>query len=944
MKKLVLILGLLFAGAAHAQSSAPVNFGANVAFAGPNPYYDLRQYGLYAGSGAPITCSIASGTHTLSCRGGIGDFAVGQGIEIPLAGPAPTFAAWGRTAIDSYSRSGNVATYHAKNVIVGPPQIITISGLADRSFNGTFTITSMDGDNNHFTVANTGTNVGLTAGRGVGKLSSAAVVVTPTGILNGSTRYDYKVVLRGYNGELSAASPAGTTLVGAATLGYNAISVSSCSRTSGIVTCTTSAPHNVPVGTSVTLAGTSTALYNGQHVIASVPTSTTFTYDAFGAPDDPGPPTGGTITVVAKNVVRWNMQQYKTLQSFVYRSYNSGAYQLIGITEGMDGSFVDWNVLTTPASNYIAPQAAYISTTTPTAFAINGILASRITAISGNTITIAANAIGSATSQPAAHDNSPIVIAGCNAIGNGGSGILYIPSTGSVQFNSILNLRDSCPYNGGNGTGTNKFKLLVNQSQLLVNEPIVLRDQNTWIESVGPGGPNLAGSTGATSEITGNAYPLVYVPKGNGPTTMKSFLMNCYRGYQSCVVEDQDAGGGGVVNTDYYNMYFNGYAGSMPFIMRGGGFYHRFVRGSFSVGNTYASQEPLTVTVPNALGITATGGVQLSGVVKLEETEFFSKGVVFETWGIGNIPVSYWTFRDNLYESGSSPLIRFNMTGGGATGFDITNPVFSDAVNYSTPLIELGMGGTAFNTMRVFNPLVSTIFASGGGGIEVIGGGSTSIVGASAYVQELIGSPNVLYSGASVAVTNGGSFYTQMANPLPPASLVASAGGNVPNGLHYYSIVATDVNNNSTLTSQQIAITTAGADHTVTITPPTLPVGATGYRVYRNDSGDIRSTLGALLVCAQLTTPALPGIATVDTQAVTCGVSSPGINTAGITALTANGVYVPSVVFTSTAFARLGTPINGTFYYCNDCTVANPCAGGGTGALAKRLNGVWVCN
>src|SRR6202162_765066 len=281
MKKLVLILGLLFAGAAHAQSSAPVNFGANVAFAGPNPYYDLRQYGLYAGSGAPITCSIASGTHTLSCRGGIGDFAVGQGIEMPLAGPAPTFEAGGRTPIDSYSRSGNVATYHAKNVIVGPPQIITISGLADRSFNGTFTITSMDGDNNHFTVANTGTNVGLTAGRGVGKLSSAAVVVTPTGILNGSTRYDYKVVLRGYNGELSAASPAGTTLVGAATLGYNAISVSSCSRTSGIVTCTTSAPHNVPVGTSVTLAGTSTALYNGQHVIASVPTSTTFTYDAF---------------------------------------------------------------------------------------------------------------------------------------------------------------------------------------------------------------------------------------------------------------------------------------------------------------------------------------------------------------------------------------------------------------------------------------------------------------------------------------------------------------------------------------------------------------------------------------------------------------------------------------------------------------------------------------
>lgn len=46
----------------------------------------------------------------------------------------------------------------------------------------------------------------------------------------------------------------------------------------------------------------------------------------------------------------------------------------------------------------------------------------------------------------------------------------------------------------------------------------------------------------------------------------------------------------------------------------------------------------------------------------------------------------------------------------------------------------------------------------------------------------------------------------------------------------------------------------------------------------------------------------------------------------------------------ATAFASLGTPANGTFKFCNDCTIANPCAAAGTGAFAKRLNGVWVCN
>src|SRR5205085_2230853 len=50
------------------------------------------------------------------------------------------------------------------------------------------------------------------------------------------------------------------------------------------------------------------------------------------------------------------------------------------------------------------------------------------------------------------------------------------------------------------------------------------------------------------------------------------------------------------------------------------------------------------------------------------------------------------------------------------------------------------------------------------------------------------------------------------------------------------------------------------------------------------------------------------------------------------------------VQFTPITFANLGTPSNGTVAYCSDCTIANPCAGSGTGAIAKRLNGAWVCN
>lgn len=56
------------------------------------------------------------------------------------------------------------------------------------------------------------------------------------------------------------------------------------------------------------------------------------------------------------------------------------------------------------------------------------------------------------------------------------------------------------------------------------------------------------------------------------------------------------------------------------------------------------------------------------------------------------------------------------------------------------------------------------------------------------------------------------------------------------------------------------------------------------------------------------------------------------------------GSVAGEFTFTAVLFANLGTPANGHFAYCSDCTIANPCASGGTGAWAKRLNGVWVCN
>ena len=43
-------------------------------------------------------------------------------------------------------------------------------------------------------------------------------------------------------------------------------------------------------------------------------------------------------------------------------------------------------------------------------------------------------------------------------------------------------------------------------------------------------------------------------------------------------------------------------------------------------------------------------------------------------------------------------------------------------------------------------------------------------------------------------------------------------------------------------------------------------------------------------------------------------------------------------------FADLPASNNGSMIYCQDCTIASPCAAGGAGAVAKRIGGIWVCN
>lgn len=885
--------GPLATGGSGAQTNitntftASQNFDGDLHTKGPNPYYDLTRFGLYSGVGPTITCSTTAASTTASCPGGTADFAAGQGIAIPLAGVSPTFNPWGVTNITNYSRSSNVATLTYSNTTFGAGQTITVAGLADSTFNGTFTVLANDGDFGHITVANTGANLGTTAGAGTATLTSPAVVVTPSGILNGSTTYDYKIVLRGYHGELSVASPAGTTTTGAATLGVNTVAIASITRSGGVTTVTTSAAHNFQNGVPVNVSGTGDPSFNGAFTISATPTSTTFSYLQTGTSDRTGTVTSGSASVVAKNTVQWNMQQYTVLQSIIYRQKNGGGYSIVGVTEGMDSAFVDWGLAAPMVPGYV-PAAPPVTTT-------NGILATTISAINGTNLTLAAAAANTAAGQTARHDNTPNVLAGCAAMPASGGGTLVVPATNPVTgvvFNSPLDFYHNC--------NVSQLTLELGATTTL-NDPVIMKQVGLTIKS--RPGAALNGAqfqSYSSTTIGGNAYPFFYfVPGSFGPATLENLAMNCLQPYQSCVVQDQDAGGGGVANISYENDIFSGNGGSMPMLMRSAGFNFWFNRGIFQVsGGGWGVPDALTIGLNHGLGITGGAtGQGIASIIEFNKTFFAGGGILYESYGLQplvSVP-GHITFVEPLFESGFGPLLRYDTPGSPAIETTIINAGYADAVGgAATPIIDV-TNTSGLSTYSVINPSCGNgnqpLFegAAQGGVIVSNGYSGCGIIGLTTYiVQNLgVGQANAVFNNGTVAVNGaGGQVFYAMNVPAAPA-LALSAGGSVPVGTHTYAIAAIDANGNSTLSSSTVAITTTGGNQTVTVTP-TLPPGAVGFVTYRDGAKVDYGGAG----CANFTAGSAPF---ADTSGTLCGQSIPSSGTAGTATLGPGGVSAPQL-------------------------------------------------
>ncbi len=793
--------------------TAPQSVASDFHTKGPNPSFDLQLFGGYiASSFTPptISCNVTGGSATLTCSGGTSDFAVGHGVAIATAGPAAAVltpaAAVGITTINVSSNVATVVTSGSVSYTNGSN--ITISGSSDSAFNGTFAVAQEVGYD-LFTIPVTHANCSpCTIGGSATVVANTPGAVTPQGILNGTSTYNYKVVAVDFNGGLSAASQAFTTTVGASALGLTTVSITSYSRTNGVTTFTCAANCNLQSNAEINVvyagSGARDVNVEGALVISSVPNSTTFTILQTGFANTTGSVTiNDNVQVIAKNLVQWVMQPSSVMQHLIYRCTTSCGtntnYTLAGISQGMDSSFTDWGL-----TFNVGQLPAYLPANPPSS-TTNGIFSTTITAINGTQITLAASAVASVSGATLQHDNTPNVLAACTSTSNSGLGGTIFLSQGSPQggvyvFNSPLPLKN-CPV----------YTKLQIATQVTLNQPWLMRAL-AEVEGLnqGNGGNTPPFVTDHVAQITGNAYPLLlFTPGVAADDTLTNLVLVTHDPYQSGIFLDQDNTGNNITNMYFRNVYSQGYPGSQPFRM-GGGFGFYWDRGALLLGGATSWG-----FLPEFLDVVDQGfganNQQLGGIISMDKTVIGGGELLFDAAGVFPLGAGpgHATFNEILNESGFYPSFRFNTGNNAVFAVDIIKTSYSDPLGGGAvvPLIDL-TNANALSAFRVIDPFcfsgTQPLFASANpGGIEVINGseGCSTIGTNTAIVHNWAGTTlSDTYNNASIQFNGTGQVYYTLATPGAPTVAISGATGPSA-GTYFYRILANDANGNTSLAS-----------------------------------------------------------------------------------------------------------------------------------------------
>lgn len=670
-----------------------------------------------------------------------------------------------------------------------------------------------------------------------GSTGTGYVVNGPTG----ATSYAYKIVAIDVGQGITAASAAGTTATGAATLGAQIVNITSQSRTNNVTTVTTAASHGFPVGCTPASncplvfinhdnGLTDVNEFSGWFIITSVVDTTHFTYTSgmdtrYGVQSTTS--TGGTANWFNANHLLLPASPPAGVRQYaIYGRNCPTTCNLIGISTPTsatligDPSYQVWDDFgATMMGNATFP--GWLPTAAPSV-ATNDTLVTTITAGGGtSSITVANAASNSVAGATALIDTTPGFLAAVVAASSIG-GMVYLPvSTPGTSYiiNSYANV------------GAAAANTVVSQAGLLF-----LNDTISWASGQWHGDIQLSG--------TGQIYTQFALEKHVGITVNAA--------YPGFFIQGSGGTFRGISFNTTQNLYLEVFSiSAAPLIFEDVGFFggstndlmgiefYNFTPPSTGFGGVFRNFT-FTTGTPGSFTATPLFLEKNSGEWNFHYGSLGNRGFTFIGGTTGGTNI-LWDLGEEMQAS-TTPVIALMTQSVGATinwvsgGLDTVGQ--AAVANWNggaiTSVIGIGGGtsGAATLTGAPFSLISLPFFFSSFGGI----GQNFNI---------LIGqTPGVILDGSSNTGTNNiqilredaqlgsnYSFFTDPGTPAAPTCTTITGGPPFADAntftFSYSPIYANGGQGVSSPVSN--SCTTNGTSQQVTVTLPALIPGVTSY-------------------------------------------------------------------------------------------------------------------
>jgi hypothetical protein len=778
-------------------TSGPIINDCDTEFVGPNPYIDLRAYGVRG----------------LSTGGAI---PASSGITAITTSGNPTITV---STTSCTSQSLSICFVNGDGVVV-----VGVGNSQSMTTPGSITVTPMN------------SRVGTGTGDGV---------AAPTG----STTYNYKVFACDEGGGCTAPSSTVTTATGASPLGYQfqAVTITGITRSNNINTYATSSQPPFSVGTVVHVdncpgSGDNNNGFNGWVYVTAV-NSTNF--QAANLPEDTR---NGAATASAAgcSATYWNYNRlaFTTSGSSAFRYFacsdrqSPGTFALVaqsltpvdpqGNGTGYGNLEID-DFGQTMSSGQVGSMPWYLSNANCAGSATRDNLVTTITSGAGTTSLVLSSAPQfSLSGTPIRFDNAPNLRNGLSNVVIG-----YLPYSGVFVVNSFLNL-----------SGLSNAPILAVSNNLFLNDTLYLGGG----ARIYGDRPNFTSASADSFEIqanpiiTGNVNPAI-VASASGGVTIQGITVHGPCDGMGVIFYGAGGNLGAVFDSDNFTTNACGSSDYLGVALYAQGPFTTNTQLYVTSGTQAQSDESFTPSL----------WVDNSSETSIANLMASARGALVRapsSGGVFHIGHFHW-------QANTAPIVTVTDPNGGISAEDViigdSGAAIIDTGNHSLFACLPGvLGIEPVGSLQVFNLLnppasgvtsvtgncgtnySSTITALSGqssnqAALSINNLAGVAALGASSYISGTVQGASILNYGPAVPEIGA----LMIAAPVAP-SLAVSSGGNVPVGNHSYQLAWFDYAGNPTALGVSASVTTTTGNQTVTITPPSAPLGAVGYVVFRD--------------------------------------------------------------------------------------------------------------